>query len=257
MPIIVNQGFFFMITNILIIGGSSQGNELAKELQKRKILYTISYAGRIKVNNSIVFNKRVGGFGGVLKMARWLKDNKISHVIDASHPFAKRISYNTYLACNKNNLPLVRYTRKSWIITNKDNWKTVSSYSEAANCLADVKQNVFLAIGKLNIGYFYLFSKHFYLLRMAEKTDKEILFPNYHCVIERGPFKTKDDISLLRKFKIDIIVAKNSGGSGSFSKIKAAQLLNIPIIMIDRPKLPQVKEFFSILNILKWLNLIT
>ena len=61
-------------------------------------------------------------------------------------------------------------------------------------------------------------------------------------------------VSLLKQFKIDLLISKNSGGNGAYSKIQAARKLKIPIIMMNRPVLPKVKEFTDFENVMKWLN---
>ena len=170
----------------------------------------ISYAGRINIIQSKDLNKRIGGFGGILKMSQWLRDNKITHVVDASHPFAKQISQNTYVSCMNNKIPLVRLTRKPWIKYKDDNWKIVNSYEDIGKLLNINKSRIFLAIGRQNLDYFWKFSKHFYLLRMVENPQFKIKFQNYHCIVSRGPFKENDDLSLLKQFKINLLISKNS-----------------------------------------------
>ena len=227
---------------------------MAKTLQKQNINYVISYAGRVNIIHSKGLNNRIGGFGGIIKMSVWLKNNKISHVVDASHPFAEQISNNAYEACIISQIPIVRLTRNAWIQTEEDNWQNVNSFQDAKNLLNITNSKIFLAIGRLNIKFFYTFPQHFYLLRMIEELKVKPDFPNYHCLISRGPFNLDDDISLLKKFKINLIISKNAGGDGAFSKIKAARKLKIPIIMIKRPILPNVKEFIVLDDVLKWLG---
>ena len=253
-PIMVSQGFLIMITNILIIGGTTQGNLLGRELHKKNKNYIISYAGRVNIIQSIGLNNRIGGFGGIIKMSQWLKDNKISHVVDASHPFAKQISYNTFNACTFNKIPIVRYSRKPWAQTKKDNWQNTDTFEEANSLLNSNRKRIFLAIGRLKLEIFSSFNQHFYLLRMVEKFKVNPNFTDYHCLVSRGPFNIDDDISLIKKFKIDLIISKNAGGSGAFSKIQAARILKIPVIMIKRPELPNVQEYYNLEEIIKWLS---
>ena len=63
------------------------------------INYTISFAGRVKFIKNNSLNSRIGGFGGASKLLEWIINNKISHVVDASHPFASVISLNVFNAC--------------------------------------------------------------------------------------------------------------------------------------------------------------
>ena len=119
---------------------------MAKILHENSINYMISYAGRVNIIQAKDLNKRIGEFGGILRMTHWLEDNKITHVVDASHPFAKQISQNTYQACINNKTPLVRLTRKPWVENKDDNWKIVNSYEDIGKLLNINKSNIFLAI---------------------------------------------------------------------------------------------------------------
>jgi precorrin-6A/cobalt-precorrin-6A reductase len=57
-------------------------------------------------------------------------------------------------------------------------------------------------------------------------------------IVARGPFDVAGDTALLRDHRIDLVVAKNAGGAGAVAKITAAKVLQIPILMVDRPKVP-------------------
>ena len=95
-----------MKKNILIIGGTNEGNSLANLLKSININYTISFAGRVKFIKNNSLNSRIGGFGGASKLLEWIINNKISHVVDASHPFASVISLNVFNVCISKKIPL-------------------------------------------------------------------------------------------------------------------------------------------------------
>ena len=161
-PIILSQGICFMKKNILIIGGTNEGNSLANLLKSININYTISFAGRVKFIKNNSLNSRIGGFGGASKLLEWIINNKISHVVDASHPFASVISLNVFNACISKKIPLIRLTRKSWEQTKNDKWINVNGYEEAANLLEREKKRVFLSIGRLNLNKFEICKQNFF-----------------------------------------------------------------------------------------------
>lgn len=253
-PIILSQGICFMKKNILIIGGTNEGNSLANLLKSININYTISFAGRVKFIKNNSLNSRIGGFGGASKLSEWIIKNKISHVVDASHPFASVISLNVFNACISKNIPLIRLTRKSWEQTKNDKWINVNDYEEAANLLEREKKRVFLSIGRLNLNKFEICKQNFFLLRVVEELKETPSFPNYFTLVSKGPFNLSQEIDLLNKFQINIIISKNSGGKATKAKIEAARVLNLPVIMIARPNLPNIKEVFTIEDTFKWIN---
>ncbi len=80
---------------LLILGGTTEATRLAARLADRADLAaTLSYAGRTEVPASQPIPVRVGGFGGAEGLARYLAENKIDFLIDATHPFAAQISAN-------------------------------------------------------------------------------------------------------------------------------------------------------------------
>ena len=227
---------------------------MANLLQSININYTISFAGRVKFIKNNSLNSRIGGFGGASKMSAWIINNKISHVVDASHPFASVISLNVFNACISKRIPLIRLTRKSWEQTKNDQWINVNDYQEAANLLEREQKRVFLSIGRLNLNKFEICEKNFFLLRVVEELKEAPCFPNYFTLVSKGPFNLSQEIDLLKKFQINTIVSKNSGGKATKAKIEAASILNLPVIMIARPSLPNIREVFTIEDTYKWIK---
>ncbi|EIE50902.1 precorrin-6A reductase, partial [Citreicella sp. 357] len=96
--------------------------------------------------------------------------------------------------------------------------------------------------------------QHFYLLRLVDPPALRPAFPDHHVIVDRGPFDVDADTALLRQHRIDLIVSKNSGGTGAFAKIDAARRLGLPVVMIDRPVLPRRRETHDADAVLRWLD---
>ena len=82
-------------------------------------------------------------------------------------------------------------------------------------------------------------------MRLVDKPETPPDFRDYVAEISRGPFTIENDIALLQEHRIDVIIAKNAGGSGAFAKIAAARQLGIEVIMIDRPILPKTEICYA------------
>lgn len=213
-----------------------------------------SYAGRVAKLADQPVPTRVGGFGGVDGLAQFITQNAISHVIDATHPFAERMSRNAVQACAQVDVPLIALTRARWSAQPGDTWRFVATINEAAAALDTPAQNVFLAIGRQNLAAFAGQSQHHYLLRLVDEPDAPLPLPDCRVVVARGPFTQDGDLALMQKHGIDVVVSKNAGGEAARAKLDAARALNLPVIMIERPSLPKRRETHSVETVMRWFH---
>ncbi|WP_353065529.1 cobalt-precorrin-6A reductase [Tunturibacter psychrotolerans] len=223
------------IPRILILGGTGEAAELAAQLASRNDLEFISsFAGRVSCPKYPIGVVRVGGFGGIEGLISYLIMESISVVVDATHPFAVGISRNTEAACARLGLPLVALVRPTWQKQKDDLWHEVITYVDAAEFVNKKRGRVFLSIGRQEVGSFAACNDAWFLIRAIEAPTGQL--PQHHeILLQRGPFDLKGELQLLRDYSIDHIVSKNSGGSGTYTKIEAARLLQIPVVMVERP----------------------
>lgn len=213
-----------------------------------------SYAGRTDSPMAQPLPTRVGGFGGVAGLADYLRTHAISHMIDATHPFAAQMRRNAITACAQTSVPLVVLQRAPWQAQPGDDWRHVADIDSAVAALPDAPARVFLAIGKQNLAAFAARPQHHYLLRLVDPPDAPLPLPRASVVIARGPFDAAADTALLRTHAITHVIAKNAGGIGASAKLAAARALRLPVIMIDRPALPPCKVLASVAAVMVWLG---
>ena len=243
-----------MQKNLLILGGTTEASAFAQIISKTTINARLSYAGRVSRLLPSPIQKRVGGFGGVSGLIEYLKSEQITHVVDATHPFASKMSKNAIEACSIASIPLAALTRPPWHSKKGDKWINVPNLEAAVQYLKQPKKRVLLAIGRQNLSLFYAQPHHKYVLRLVDPPEQPLKFPDHSVNIARGPFTIQDDTALFKKNKIDLVVAKNSGGSGAYSKIEVARTLGVSVVMVDRPKIPSRKEIFQVDSALNWVN---
>jgi precorrin-6A/cobalt-precorrin-6A reductase len=222
-------------SRVLILGGTGEGVQLAERLSERVDMTVISsLAGRVsepKLPKGLV---RVGGFGGLDAFASYLAEEKINVIIDATHPFATRISQNAEVACRRLELPLIALIRPPWRRIDGDRWYEVADFQSAAK-FVDVKMGrVFLSIGRQELGSFCECNDTWFLIRAIEQ-PMGCLPPHHRVLLQRGPFEFQDELQLLRDHSIDYVISKNSGGLATYTKIEAARSLGIPVVMVNRP----------------------
>jgi precorrin-6A/cobalt-precorrin-6A reductase len=223
-------------------------------LADRGVVGTISFAGRVERPVRQPLPQRVGGFGGADGLADYLARNRITHVIDATHPFAAQMSANAVFGCAKAGVPLVALTRAPWEAEATDIWTRVPDIASAVKALDRPPARVMLAVGRMHLSDFAPNPQHMYLLRLVDPPKTPPPFPNYEIVVDRGPFSEAGDLALMQTHKIELVVSKNAGGTGARAKLLAARHLNLPVIMIDRPALPARDEVYRVEDVFRWLD---
>ena len=241
------------MTRILLLGGTTEASLLARALADAGLNAVFSYAGRTADPVGQPLPQRIGGFGGVEGLRTYLVQEKISHVVDATHPFAAQMSRNAVEAAGSD-IPLIALQRLPWAAGPEDRWTTVADMQGAVDALPKAATRVFLAIGRQHIDAFAGAPQHHYLLRLVDQPTTPVALPNAEIVISRGPFRVEDDLDLLRQHHVQTIVAKNSGGVGARAKIDAARVLGLPVIMIDRPALPARATCETVAEVMEWLG---
>ncbi|MBU2962018.1 cobalt-precorrin-6A reductase [Citreicella sp. C3M06] len=243
-----------MAQNPLILGGTTEATALCLALSEAGIGGTISFAGRVARPVRQPLPQRVGGFGGVAGLVRYLKEQRISHVIDATHPFAAQMSRNAVRACTEADVPLIALSRAPWRAAPGDSWTHVPDIAGAVAALNRPAARIMLAVGRMHLAEFAPNPQHFYLLRLIDAPDAPLPFPQCEVVQDRGPFTYAGDLALMQTQRIDLVVSKNSGGSGAQAKLLAARALGVPVVMIDRPSLPARLETHDVAAVLRWLG---
>ncbi len=226
---------------ILILGGTTEASRLARALAGRTDLAPVlSYAGRTDAPAPQPIPTRVGGLGGVDGLANYLEAEAVDLVIDATHPFAARISANAVAACARTGTPIVAFVRAPWAPVDGDRWIEVADNAAAVAALGEAPRRVLLTIGRLGVGDFRVAPQHHYVIRTIDAPGPEDLPPDHRLLLARGPFSRDDEAALMRTEAIDVVVTKNSGGDGTYAKIEAARDLGLPVIVVTPPMRPDV-----------------
>jgi len=228
---------------------------MARALAEAGVDAVYSYAGRTDRPVAPPLPVRVGGFGGVAGLVDLLFTQYFTHIIDATHPFAAQMSRNAVEASKIAGVPLMALEREPWTARPGDRWTHVADTAAAVAALSDRPRRVFLAIGRQTLDAFATAPSNFYLLRLVDAPSEPLPLPRAEAVIARGPFTVEGDRALLTNHRIEVIVAKNSGGAGAEAKLVAARDLGLPVILIDRPRLPHRRVARTVSEVMAWLRL--
>jgi precorrin-6A/cobalt-precorrin-6A reductase len=240
---------------LLILGGSGEAAGLARALEgDARYDVTLSLAGRTTDPAALPGRLRTGGFGGAGGLARVLAEERFDLVIDATHPFAVQMKANAIQAARAAGVPMLAIRRPAWIQREGDRWIMVESLEAAAAAIGEEPRRVFLTTGRMELAPFQSAPQHLYIMRSVEAPAPEELPPRAELIIARGPFNLEDERALLETHKIELIVTKNSGGTGAEAKLDAARALSLPVIMVERPELPHAPSVETVADAIAWLE---
>jgi len=242
---------------VLILGGTQEAFALAEQLAAQGgVDFVSSLAGRTRAPRSPKGQVRTGGFGGAEGLARYLRDERITHLVNATHPFAAEISTNAVAAAETAGIPLMRLLRPAWTARHDDRWVAARHATEAAELCRREGGRIFLTLGSGELDAFAEVHNAHFLVRMVD-TPADLPLRDYRVITARGPFSLQDELRLLAEHHIGLIVAKNSGGDATHAKIEAARRTGLPVIMIERPAIaldPRSPAVAKVEDVLAWIT---
>jgi precorrin-6A/cobalt-precorrin-6A reductase len=243
-----------VIKRLLILGGTGDAVKLASlAIDLPGLELITSLAGRTRAPKSLIGEVRIGGFGGEAGLVEYLTTEKIDLLIDATHPFAAQISENAAGAVTKVGIPRLMLIRPEWVRSSLDNWIEVESVEAAVDAIPATSERIFLTIGRQQLAPFASLTDKWCLMRSIDPPDLTIPLPPGKLLLDRGPFSLQQERQLLIDYRIDAIVSKNSGGDATYAKIIAARELGLPVIMVQRPIVPDGDRVGDVLGAMKWL----
>ncbi len=240
---------------VLILGGTAEAAALARALAgEPRVAVTTSLAGRTRAPAELPGAVRRGGFGGAAALADYLEARAVDLLVDATHPFAARISRNAAQACAAAGVPRLVLARPPWTAREGDRWTPVPDAEAAAAALPGLGRRVFLTIGRQELAAFTGLDAVWFLVRLVEPPEDPIPLKDFRLVLGRGPFSPAQETALLRAQAIEAVVSKNSGGAGTYAKIEAARGLGLPVVMVERPALTEGETVETVAAALAWIE---
>ncbi|WP_328928336.1 cobalt-precorrin-6A reductase [Streptomyces sp. NBC_00190] len=241
--------------HVLILGGTTEARRLAEALASDpSCRVTTSLAGRVASPVLPPGETLIGGFGGIAGLAAWIVAHDVTRVIDATHPFAERMSFHAAEAQALTGVPLLALRRPGWTARPGDDWTFVDSLEEAADRLPGLGSRAFLTTGRMGLHTFAHLTDTWFLVRSVDPPAAPVP-PRLEVLLARGPFTLDDERELIARHRIDVLVTKDSGGSATAPKLTAAREAGIPVLVVRRPAVPQdVPEADSVAAALNWLG---
>lgn len=226
---------------ILILGGIGEAVHLARILALvHAVTYSVAGKGRVP---ELPCPVRVGGFGGAEGLAAFLREHEVELLIDATHPYAARISRNAAHAARLAGVLLWAYRRPAWQPKPGDDWRLAPDWPGIQAALREFRRP-FFTIGLEPLRHVTEISpeQHWLVRCLAAESPAS---PRLTLLCATGPFALEQELALLRDYRIDVLVAKNSGGGAVEAKLAAARGAVIPVILLERPAPPPADREFT------------
>jgi precorrin-6A/cobalt-precorrin-6A reductase len=231
-----------LVRPVLILGGTAEARELAGLLIARGFAPVTSLAGATSDPLLPPGGIRRGGFGSVQGMVRYATGAFMVAIADASHPFAVQISAHAAAAAQRMGIPYVRLERPEWTARADDQWIPVDSIAAAAAAIP-AGARVLVTTGRKELGPFLARSDIGGVIRTVE-APRQPLPDNWALLRQRPPFSMAEECDLMEREAITLLVSKNAGGEATRAKLDAAREKKIPVIMVQRPRLPEAPVFW-------------
>jgi precorrin-6A/cobalt-precorrin-6A reductase len=238
---------------LLLLAGTGEAQRIARGLAERGIPAVASLAGATRVPAPTGLPTRIGGFGGEAGFRDYLREAGITAVLDATHPFAIRITERTVRLCAEAGIPYCQVLRPAWVPEPGDNWVMLDREEEAAQHIAP-GATVFLATGRQTLERFANLSSCRLICRQIDPPEGPFPFPNGEFRVGRPPFSVEDEVKLFDALGVDWLIAKNAGGEVPRTKLVAARQLGIRVAMINRPAQPAATRVETVEQALAWVE---
>ena len=239
---------------LLLLAGSGEAREIAQGLaQEPGLIAKASLAGATRVPRTLALPTRMGGFGGDEGFRTYLLRNAIDAVLDATHPFAHRVSARSARICAEEGVSYAQVLRPEWVPGPGDDWRFIDHGSEAAG-FVEPGSTVFLGTGVQGLDAFGNLQSCKVICRRIDPPMGPFPFPGGEFLVGRPPFSVADEISLFSQLDVDWLVVKNSGGTASRTKLDAARQLGIRVALIRRPKQPDATRLETVEEAIEWVR---
>lgn len=245
--------------HVLVLGGTTEARRLAEALAADP-----AYASAYRVTNSLAGRvgapvlppgeTRIGGFGGAAGLAEWITAHGVTHVVDATHPFAERMSFHAAEAEALTGVPTLALRRPGWSPGPGDAWTFADDLAGAADLLPSLGRRAFLTTGRTGLHLFAHLTDVWFLVRSVDPPQGPVP-PRMEPLLARGPFGLEEERELLARHRVDVLVTKDSGGDATAPKLAAAREAGIPVLVVRRPPVPPgVARAESVDAALRWLG---
>lgn len=236
---------------LLLLAGTSEARKIAWALSTQGSRAIASLAGATRSPDPLPLPTRTGGFGGQAGFEAFVREQAITAVLDATHPFASAITDRTAQICTAISLPYLQVLRPAWTPEPGDRWTEIATEADVAGHVP-TGSTVFLATGRQTLDRFSGLQGCRVLCRQIDPPTAPFPFEGGEFIISRPPFSIEREVDLFLALGVDWLVVKNAGGIESRTKLIAARQLGLPVLLLRRPPMPAALRVETVQAALDW-----
>jgi precorrin-6A/cobalt-precorrin-6A reductase len=226
------------MSRLLLLAGTEEAALFAREAAARfgrRVTLVAALAGGSERPAPRADLVRIGGFGGAAGLARYLRQEDIDLVVDASDPFAAALSAEARQACARAGVARLQLYPPPWPRDPLDRWIEVEEVAAAARAVRHVGRRAFVSLGAAALDGFAPLHEVNFLVRLAAAPRAKLPLRFYELAIGRGPFSPAEERHLFERHAIEVVVARASGGAAPAASLVAAREASLPVVMLRRP----------------------
>jgi|GEM_PF-62467 len=230
---------------ILLLGGTSETAHLAEAIACAGHRVLVSTATGIALATGLhpCIAHRQGRLDAE-QMAALVRERGVQAIVDATHPYAAAVRATAEAVAAHAGIPYLSYVRPGSVGEGTDVW-LAADHEEAARLACESGRPILLTIGSRNVLPYAAAARQAGVLLIARILDhseshescRAAGIPQEHIITGRGPFGVAENRSIIQKYKIGVLVTKDSGiAGGVLEKLEAARLEGCQVIVVGRPE---------------------
>ncbi len=232
------------MSGVLIFSGTADGRALAEQLASEgaevHVRVATEYGAVVMDGDGI--DVQVGSCGGAEGIARTVRENGYVLVIDATHPYARRISEHIREGCAEAGVECIRMRREGG--GSAEGVIEVPTVRDAVDFLKTQEGNILASTGTNELALYagipdYTKRVTARILSTRESLEKAFAlgFEGKNLIAAQGPFTEGENVAALKRADAKWLVTKDSGTVGGFEeKIRAARATGAKVVLISKPE---------------------
>ena len=229
---------------IWVIGGTKDSRDFLEKFIKYDNNIIVStateYGAKLIENLPIKTSSEKMDKGAMLK---FVDHNKITKIIDTSHPYAFEVSKNAMEVAEEKNIEYFRFEREEIDILPKK-YKNFKDIESLIKYVENLKGNILVTLGSNNVPLFRglknLSNIYFRILPrwdMVKKCEDNNILPK-NIIAMQGPFTENMNIAMMEQFNIKYLISKKTGNTGGErEKVSACDKLDVEIIYLEKKEI--------------------